>query len=71
MTATRPTYLRAGQVAKILLVSPKTISRWAAEGKLPHQRTLGGHRRYREADIRELIRTLDQTGGQGGEAGNS
>jgi hypothetical protein len=32
---TYPSYLRAAQVADILHVSPKTVSRWAKEGKLP------------------------------------
>jgi len=39
-------FLRSAQVAAILQVSPKTISRWAQQGLLPYQRTLGGHRRY-------------------------
>jgi excisionase family DNA binding protein len=42
-------------VAAILHVSPKTVSRWAKEGKLPFMRTLRGHRRYPEAKIRELL----------------
>jgi excisionase family DNA binding protein len=47
-------YLRAAQVAELLHVSPKTVSRWAKEGRLPFTRTLGAHRRYPEAAIREL-----------------
>jgi excisionase family DNA binding protein len=39
-------------------VSPKTVSRWAKEGKLPFLKTLGGHRRYPEAKIRELANEL-------------
>jgi excisionase family DNA binding protein len=35
-------------VADILHVSPKTVSRWAKEGKLPFLKTLGGHRRNPE-----------------------
>ena len=50
-----PSYLRTAEVAAILHVSPKTVSRWAKEGKLPFMRTLGGHRRYPEAKIRELL----------------
>jgi excisionase family DNA binding protein len=47
--ATTPlSYLRAAEVADILHVSPKTVSRWAKEGKLPFLKTLGGHRRYPE-----------------------
>jgi excisionase family DNA binding protein len=54
----RPTYLRTQEVADLLHVSPKTVSRWAYDGKLPCLRTLGGHRRYPEAEIRELIERL-------------
>ena len=39
-------------------VSPKTVSRWAKEGKLPFLKTLGGHRRYPEAEIRDLAEGL-------------
>ena len=53
-----PSYLRTAEVADILHVSPKTVSRWAKEGKLPFLKTLGGHRRYPEAKIRELANTL-------------
>jgi excisionase family DNA binding protein len=53
-----PSYLRTSEVAEILFVSPKTVSRWAKEGKLPFLRTLGGHRRYPEAEIRELANEL-------------
>ena len=48
-----PSYLRTAEVAALLHVSPKTVARWAKEGKLPFMRTLGGHRRYPEAKIRD------------------
>jgi excisionase family DNA binding protein len=51
-------YLRTGEVAEILYVSPKTVSRWAKEGRLPFLKTLGGHRRYPEGKIRELAADL-------------
>jgi excisionase family DNA binding protein len=53
-----PSYLKPGQVADILHVDVKTVNRWAKEGKLPHLRTLGGHRRYEEAVIREIAAGL-------------
>ena len=53
-----PSYLRTAQVAEILYVSPNTMSRWAKEGKLPFLKTLGGHRRYPEAEIRQLATEL-------------
>jgi excisionase family DNA binding protein len=51
-------YLLVGEVAELLQVSPKTVCRWAMDGKLPFQRTLGGHRRYPEHAIRELAASL-------------
>ena len=53
-----PKHLTASQAAALLQVSPKTVSRWAKEGKLPFLKTLGGHRRYPEAKIRELANEL-------------
>jgi excisionase family DNA binding protein len=53
-----PRYLRTAGVAEILHVSPETVCRWAKEGKLPYLRTLGGHRRYPEAEIRQLANQL-------------
>ena len=35
-------------------VDPKTVTRWAKAGKLSAIRTLGGHRRYRESEVKEL-----------------
>jgi excisionase family DNA binding protein len=59
-TPTEPRYLRTAQVAELLHVSPKTVSRWAQEGRLPYLRTLGGHRRYPDAEIRALLETLSE-----------
>lgn len=56
---TNGTYIKTAEVARILRVSPKTVSRWAREGRLPHLVTLGGHRRFPEGDIRELARKLE------------
>jgi excisionase family DNA binding protein len=53
-----PSYLRTAEVADLLHVSPKTVSRWAKEGRLPFLKTLGGHRRYPEAEIRDLAEGL-------------
>jgi predicted site-specific integrase-resolvase len=54
------TFLHPAEVAAILQVSPKTISRWAQPGLLPCQRTMGGPRRYPELAIRELAASLRQ-----------
>ena len=55
---TYPSYLHTAEVADILHVSPKTVSRWAKEGKLPFLKTLGGHRRYPAVEIRQLADDL-------------
>ena len=59
---TEPRYLRTAQVAELLHVSPKTVSRW---GMLPYFRTLGGHRRYPDAEIRALLATLSEPSSAG------
>jgi excisionase family DNA binding protein len=51
-------YITTGEVARILRVSPKTVARWAKEGKLPHLVTLGGHRRFPAGPIHDLARRL-------------
>ncbi len=47
-------YLRAAEAAALLHVSPKTISRWAKEGRVAHVVTLGGHRRFPRGEIEAL-----------------
>ncbi len=43
------------EVAELFRVDPKTVSRWAKAGKLSAVRTLGGHRRFRESEVRRLL----------------
>ena len=43
------------EVAAMFRVDPKTVTRWAQAGKLEYVRTLGGHRRYRAADVESLL----------------
>lgn len=47
--------LTPGEVAALFRVDPKTVTRWAKAGKLTSVRTLGGHRRYRESEVRSLL----------------
>lgn len=54
--------LTPAEVAALFRVDPKTVTRWAKAGKLSAIRTLGGHRRYRAAEVQALL-----AGGQGGE----
>lgn len=47
--------LTPAEVATMFRVDPKTVTRWAKAGRLTSIRTLGGHRRYREAEVRALL----------------
>jgi excisionase family DNA binding protein len=55
MRTPRP-WLTSKQVAARLHVTPKTVSRWAKQGRLPCRRTLGGHRRFDPEQIEQLVR---------------
>src|SRR5215217_2476590 len=57
--ASKSSYLLPSEVAEVLQVFPKTVTRWAKEGKLASRRTLGGHRRYARADIETLAERLE------------
>lgn len=48
------TYLTRSDVARLLGVSPNTVTRWAREGRLPCQVTLGGHHRFERSVIEEI-----------------
>lgn len=48
--------LTPGEVAALFRVDPKTVTRWAASGRITSIRTPGGHRRFREGEIRALLR---------------
>lgn len=47
--------LTPGEVAALFRVDPKTVTRWATMGKLSAIRTLGGHRRFRESEVRQAL----------------
>ncbi len=51
-------YLTPGQAARILGVSPKTVNRWANDGRIPCATTLGGHRRFRADVIRQVAEAM-------------
>ena len=42
-------------VAQLFRVDPKTVTWWANAGKLTWLRTLGGHRCYREFEVRNFL----------------
>lgn len=45
------TYISIGEAARLLGVTPTTLRRWHASGKLVPTISPGGHRRYRKTDI--------------------
>lgn len=50
-----PKLLTPSEVARLFRVDPKTVTRWAAAGRINSIRTPGGHRRFREHEVRELL----------------
>jgi excisionase family DNA binding protein len=52
------------EVAEMFRVDPRTVTRWAKAGRITSIRTLGGHRRYREAEVRALLAGIPQDGSQ-------
>ncbi len=57
--------LTPAEVASLFRVDPKTVTRWAKAGKLTSIRTLGGHRRYKESEVKQLLNATNPntTGG--------
>jgi len=51
-------FLSRAEVARLLEVSPNTVTRWAREGRLPFVLTLGGRRRYVRDDVEKLVKVL-------------
>lgn len=54
------TLLTPSEVAALFRVDPKTVTRWAKSGKISSIRTLGGHRRYRESEVKQLLRGIPE-----------
>jgi excisionase family DNA binding protein len=50
--------LTPGEVAALFRVDPKTVTRWASAGRIGSIRTPGGHRRFRETEVRALLASL-------------
>jgi excisionase family DNA binding protein len=47
--------LTPGEVAQVFRVDAKTVTRWAKAGRISSVRTPGGHRRFRESEVRALL----------------
>ena len=50
--------LTPAEVATLFRVDPKTVTRWAKAGKLTSIRTVGGHRRYKESEVRAVLKSI-------------
>lgn len=50
--------LTPSEVAALFRVDPKTVTRWAKAGKLTSIKTLGGHRRYKESEVKSLLKSI-------------
>ena len=51
--------LTPGEVAALFHVDPRTVTRWANEGRLSVIRTLGGHRRFRADEVHALLKSSE------------
>lgn len=51
----REELLTPAEVAAMFRVNPKTVTRWARTGKISAIRTLGGHRRFKAAEVRRFL----------------
>ena len=58
MASEQEVLLTPAEVASLFRVDPKTVTRWAKAGKLTSIRTLGGHRRYKESEVKALLKTI-------------
>ena len=58
MTSDQELLLSPSEVAKLFRVDPKTVTRWAKSGRLTSIRTLGGHRRYKDSEVRALLNSI-------------
>jgi excisionase family DNA binding protein len=47
--------LSPSEAAGLFRVTPRTLRHWSDTGKVPSFRTVGGHRRYRYAELAPLI----------------
>jgi excisionase family DNA binding protein len=57
-------FLTRSDVSRLLGVSPNTVTRWAREGRLPCQVTLGGHHRFDRELVEQLRKSLYRAGGR-------
>lgn len=64
MSLEQEVLLTPAEVANLFRVDPKTVTRWAKAGKLTSIRTLGGHRRFKESEVKSLLisKSINESG---------
>ena len=55
--------LTPAEVAVMFRVDPKTVTRWARAGRLSAIRTIGGHRRFRAAEVERFLEDVPDAPG--------
>jgi excisionase family DNA binding protein len=55
-TVADPDLMTSGEVAELFRVDPKTVTRWAASGRINFILTPGGQRRFRRAEVEAMLR---------------
>ena len=60
MSSEQEVLLTPAEVATLFRVDPKTVTRWAKAGKITSIRTLGGHRRYKESEVKSLLTSISK-----------
>jgi excisionase family DNA binding protein len=58
--------LTPAEVAELFKVNPLTVTRWANQGRIGSVRTLGGHTRYKEAEVLHPLHEAAQEAGRPG-----
>ncbi len=64
MSAADDALMTPGEVASLMRVDPKSVTRWAKAGKLASILTPGGHRRIPRSAVDALLRGDSSNGGE-------
>ena len=65
-----PEVITLPEAARLLGVGPTTLKRWSDQGRIPHTRTPGGHRRFLRSVIMDFRALVDPRAGMGRTGGH-
>ena len=65
-----PEVITLPEAARLLGVGPTTLKRWSDQGRIPHTRTPGGHRRFLRSVIMDFRALVDPRAGMGRSGGH-